>query len=293
VPIALVSLVDLNRQWFKSCIGIDVRETSRDESFCTYAILQDEPLVVEDATRDPRFANNPYVVGEPGIRAYAGMPLRGPTGYKLGTLCLIDRQTRRFSESDINDLKDLASIVENELGAVELNEALAAQRQTAEENARLYQSAQRELSQRRKAEAERAEALESLQKAVLELERLSAAKSTFVSTVSHEFRTGLTSVLGFSDLLRTEELTGDEVRSFGELIGDTSRRLNRMINELLDLDRIESGLVKLQREPVSVNDLVRRCVSLLEMTMADHSFRQELDPSDPCVLADDDRLVQV
>lgn len=120
VPIALVSLVDENRQWFKSCLGLEVSETPRDISFCGHAILGDEIFIIPDASRDERFADNPLVINEPNIRFYAGCPLRLIDGSKLGTLCIIDREPRTLSEDDLEALKDLASTVERELDAIQL-----------------------------------------------------------------------------------------------------------------------------------------------------------------------------
>ncbi|MDX2457273.1 MAG: MBL fold metallo-hydrolase [Gammaproteobacteria bacterium] len=115
VPIALVSLVDRDRQWFKSCIGLDAKETPRDMAFCAHAILKDEVLIVPDAFLDPRFADNPLVTGEPHVRFYAGCPLKLPDGNFMGTLCLIDTRPRQLDDRKINLLRDLGKLAELEL----------------------------------------------------------------------------------------------------------------------------------------------------------------------------------
>ncbi|NVK42756.1 MAG: sensor domain-containing diguanylate cyclase [Oceanospirillaceae bacterium] len=120
VPIALVSLVDQNRQWFKSCAGLNVTETDRDISFCGHAILDDVPLIVPDASLDPRFADNPLVVAEPFIRFYAGCPLRAPNGQRLGTLCIIDSKPRELCAEDLQILQDLAVMAEREMASLQL-----------------------------------------------------------------------------------------------------------------------------------------------------------------------------
>jgi diguanylate cyclase (GGDEF)-like protein len=120
VPIALISLVDTNRQWFKSRQGLEASQTGRDVSFCGHAILRDDILLVEDATKDPRFHDNPLVVGEPHIRFYAGCPLVIAGNSKIGTLCLIDRQPRKLDREDLDLLRDLARMAVQELAAVRL-----------------------------------------------------------------------------------------------------------------------------------------------------------------------------
>ena len=131
VPIASITLVDANRQWFKSCQGLSVRETSRDIAFCAHAILSDEALVIPDARLDPRFSDNPLVTSDPYIRFYAGQALKGPEGYNIGTLCIGDHSPRQMSKADLQALKDLAVWAENELNTVQLNESLAIQQEQA------------------------------------------------------------------------------------------------------------------------------------------------------------------
>lgn len=130
VPFALVSLVDENRQWFKSCHGLSATETPRDISFCAHAIYNREPLIIPNALLDEHFADNPLVVSGPAIRFYAGCPLYGLNGSALGTLCIIDREPHTFVETDRQMLQDLASWVENEINSVHISEALIAQRQS-------------------------------------------------------------------------------------------------------------------------------------------------------------------
>lgn len=120
VPIALVSLVDANRQWFKSCVGLDARETGRDISFCGHAILDNKTFYIEDASKDSRFHDNPLVTGPPHIRFYAGRPIKAPNGQNLGTLCIIDNKPKTLTQKDFTVLDDLAKTVEEELESLQL-----------------------------------------------------------------------------------------------------------------------------------------------------------------------------
>ncbi len=119
VPIALVSLVDRERQWFKSRQGLDATGTPRQVSFCGHAILQPGPLVIPDTQFDTRFSDNPLVCGSPHIRFYAGHPIHAPDGARIGTLCIIDQKPRILSDTDLGMLRDFASMVDRELELVE------------------------------------------------------------------------------------------------------------------------------------------------------------------------------
>ena len=250
VPIALINLVDSDRQWAKACYGVDVRERPREESMCAHAILGEGPLVVTDARRDTRFAGNPQVTGEPRIRFYAGQPLQ-VGGHRLGTLCLVDRVPRSMDEAHLAMLADLAHLVESELANRELAEAQA------------------------------------------ELEQLSRVKSDVVSIVSHEFRTALTGIQGFSEMMKDGTFSAKEMREFAADIHKDALRLNRMITEMLDLDRMESGRLQLNLETIDFNAVVAEETDLVRARSMKHTVLVELDRGLPAIYADSDKLRQV
>ena len=149
VPIAYIALIDSDRQWFKSKVGMcdAVTQTSRDESFCGHAILQDTPLVIEDAHKDPRFFDNPMVTGEPFVRFYAGHPLQSEAGHNVATLCVVDTSPRTFTDEDMEKFHRLAALAEHELGMLGV---IATQRDMIETRNALVASQQalaRELSE--------------------------------------------------------------------------------------------------------------------------------------------------
>ncbi len=114
-PVAAISLVDANRQWFKSIQGEALTETPRDIAFCAHAILEDDAFIVKDAREDERFADNPLVLGGPRVVFYAGCPVRAADGSAIGTLCVMDREKREFSAEDLQTLRDLAAITQSQL----------------------------------------------------------------------------------------------------------------------------------------------------------------------------------
>jgi len=125
-PISLISLVDEDRQWFKSNHGLEVSETPREHAFCAHAIWQEKVMTVENALDDERFQNNPLVTGDPNIRFYAGAPLIMNSGQSLGTLCVIDRQPRKLSAEQYEALETLRNAV---VSQIELNRAIRELRQ--------------------------------------------------------------------------------------------------------------------------------------------------------------------
>jgi excisionase family DNA binding protein len=116
-PIALISLLTARRQWFKARVGLPAQQSPREWAFCTHAILQDGPFVIEDAMSDARFSGNPLVLADPHIRFYAGVPLRDSAGMAMGTLCVIDREPRKLRATELQALVDLAAIAAGEIEA--------------------------------------------------------------------------------------------------------------------------------------------------------------------------------
>ena len=149
VPQSTITLIDSDRQWFKSQVGINISETPRDVAFCAYTVLEDEPLVIEDAQQDARFATNPYVMTPGGIRFYAGIPLRSSQGLVLGSLCAMDSQPRSLSDQEKAAMQDLADIV---IGEIHLRERLINEQKiraaTQQALTALHQSLEQHIEQR-------------------------------------------------------------------------------------------------------------------------------------------------
>lgn len=235
-PIALVSLVDSSRQWFKSRVGLDVVETPREYAFCAHAILQREAFIVCDASQHPAFQNNPLVVGDPKIRFYAGAPLTLKTGQRVGTLCIIDQQPRHaFTQRDAAVLTDLAAVVVDELELRLATRALDAQKT-------------------------------ALDRALDEAHAAIRAKSEFVANMSHELRTPLNAIIGFSELMKAGTfgpLGSPNYDEYIQHIHESGGHLLSIINDILDLARTESGHVCLNETAVDLDEIVRRAVNMV------------------------------
>ena len=258
VPIALISLIDDGRQWFKAKVGWDAPETPRDFAFCAHAILGNDVFVVADAALDPRFKTNPLVVGDPKIRFYAGAPLTTHDGLNLGTVCAIDRKPRTLTEEQKVLLRDLGAIV---IDQMELRAA------------------------GRKALAE-----------VDERRRVDAFMTAFVSTVNHELRTPLTSIIGAIDLINSGAMgeVSPEVADLLTIADRNSAVLLRLINDLLDSAKIADGNLKLDLTTFDLDTAVRESVENMASYFRDHHVTVIYDgESGASVRADKVRLAQV
>ncbi|MGJ4744969.1 hybrid sensor histidine kinase/response regulator [Leptospira sp. SA-E8] len=218
-PMALVSLIDSERQWFKARMGLKDKETPRRESFCQFALSENKTLIVEDALLDPRFQQNPYVINDPNIRFYAGAPLRTPDGYVLGTLCVLDSQPKKISEAEIQALEALATSV---VSFMELDA--------------------------------KSQSLIQLQSVALELQK---AKEQFFINMNHELRTPVHGILGMVDLLH--QTNNPELqREYLDSLTESSEHLIRLINDVIDFSKAESGSLHFSFKEFDMISLIER-----------------------------------
>jgi signal transduction histidine kinase len=259
-PMALISLIDGTRQWFKASVGLPVRETPRELAFCAHAILREGVFVVPDSHEDARFEDNPLVTDEPHIRFYAGAPLTTSDGFRLGTLCVLDRTPRMLTAQQQRMLATLAHqvVVQMEL-------------------------------RRHLAETEAAE--ERLRANVRELDRL---KSEFVATVSHELRTPLTSIVGSLGLLASG-VTGtlsDEARQLVALAERNSIRLIALINDILDFEKLESGRMELDARAMPLARILEHAVEAVTPAAIQEGIIIRVQADATVVEGDEARLTQ-
>ena len=241
-PISLVSLVDTDRQWFKAAYGLAVTQTPRAPSFCGHAILGDTLFEVPDAAGDPRFADNPLVVGDPSIRFYAGVPI-GLDGHQIGTLCVIDQQPRQLTDAQRGLLADLGRAATHWMTSWRQSQALDLHLQHLE--ARVA--------------ARTAELALAKQAA----EAANEAKSNFLATMSHEIRTPMNGVVGIVDVLRQSSLTPYQA-DLADTIRDSAFALLGVLDDILDFSKIEAGHLSLESEPVALLRLVEGVCDALQ-----------------------------
>ncbi|EPG74514.1 GHKL domain protein [Leptospira fainei serovar Hurstbridge str. BUT 6] len=217
-PIALISLIDAKRQWFKSKTGLELSETPRDISFCQFALQGQEILIVEDTSKDERFQENPFVLGPPFIKFYAGAPLLTPSGIAVGTLCVFDTVPRGLDSKQLEALRALADSV---IAYMEL-----------EANTR---------------ELIHAQAI------TLDLQK---AREQFFVNMNHEFRTPVHGILGMVDLLHQTE-TNLIQSEYLDSVKESGEHLIRLINDVIDFSKAESGALVLSSIEFDLIELLR------------------------------------
>jgi PAS domain S-box-containing protein len=373
VPIALVSLVDADRQWFKSRYGLDAPETPRDISFCGHVVAEQELLVVPDAFEDNRFHDNPLVTGDPRVRFYAGVPLRTPDGHVLGTLCAIDHEARQVSADQLDTLSILgrqvadqlelrrqlrltkdyeqrlrtlfetavdAIITIDEAGVIEDVNAVVKRllgydpselvgqqvgmlmpprhRERLEQylrhypddpGAKLIAATQEAIAVRKNGTEFPVEISVSemrlgdrrmftgIVRDITERKRIEQLKSEFVSTVSHELRTPLTSIRGALGLVAGGRVgkISDEAQEMINIALNNSGRLVRLINDILDVEKIQSGKLDFEIQQLDLSAVVKDAMAANDGFALEHDSRIVLatQPQSVLVHADSDRLAQV
>ncbi len=302
-PIALISLVDEHRQWFKSRVGISITQTPLAVSFCAHAILEPTPLIVSDALEDARFATNPSVTGEPWIRFYAGFPLVTAQGYSLGTLCVLDRVPRVLSLEQVTALQALARQVMTHLelrgNLVALAQTMAEREQAETEvrslNTQLEQRVLERTAQLHLANRLKDELLLREQTARREAEATNRLKDEFLAVISHELRTPLSAILGWAELLRTGQLDAATSADALETIEHSALAQVQLIEDLLDVSRAITGKLPLKAWQVNLVPVIEAALAAVTLAAEAKSIHVEaiLDPEAGLVLGDADRLQQV
>ena len=242
VPIALVSLVDEVRQWFKARVGLDASETPRGVAFCAHAILEPRPFVIPDSAADPRFADNPLVTGEPRVRSYLGAPLIDDAGHAYGTLCVIDHVPRSWTADEIQQVEILASLVTNLL--VQRRTLLRAERRAAEVAALQFLNAELSVAHEKAVAAD-------------------LAKSRFLATMSHELRTPLHAILGYAEIIVEEsEPSNEQLRADAGRIMVAGKHLLGLIDEILDLTKLNSQQAPVHLEAMDLEQWARDVIDM-------------------------------
>ncbi|HUS17175.1 MAG TPA: GAF domain-containing sensor histidine kinase [Chloroflexia bacterium] len=244
-PVAVISLVDAQREWFLSCQGLVLSEVPRSVSFGVHTILADGLFVIADAAADARVARHPLVRGWVGVRFYAGCPLRGPGGHKVGTLCIMDTQARGGNEHQWAALQDLAAWAETELIAAAPTNAIH----------------------------------HELRRAMAATEAAGRARTAFLANMSHEMRTPLNAIIGLSELLQEEVRDAGQVNYLSDLerIQFAGKRMLALINDLLDLSKLESGKSALAQQRFVVADVIAEVATLAQPLIKDNTNRLVLN----------------
>jgi two-component system, sensor histidine kinase len=243
VPISLISLVDKERQWFKSRTGLNAKETPRDLAFCAHAILQEGVLEVSDATKDVRFSDNPLVTEAPKVISYAGVPIEvGPEAHKIGTLCVIGHEPKQLSDLQLETLKVLGRQVATHLELRLRLNVMKEQKQIADDAIRI--------------------------------------KEQFLANVSHELRTPLNSIIGFSQVLQQDPNITSTAKEHVKVMYESGKHLLTLINDVLDMSKIEAGKVTLQMDNIPLRDLTDDLYGLFSLKAREKGVEWKVEVAD-------------
>ncbi|NND77632.1 MAG: response regulator [Flavobacteriales bacterium] len=368
VPICLISLVDEDRQWFKSRVGLDAKETSRDISFCQYAIMEEHVLEVNDPLNDERFADNPLVTGDPSIRFYAGAPLLDEDGLAMGTLCVIDQKPKELTKDQKAALQFIANSVIRMIQLRKKNEERSQYAKFFEMSldmlciagtdgffkelnpafTKILGWTEEELKSKpflefvhpddavsTLAEVDKlargattigfinrykcqdgnwkwmhwncqpvaetgelfavAHDITELKEANEMARRSVKAKDSFLANMSHEIRTPLNAIIGFTDLLQTTDLNETQ-RKYNQTVSIASDNLLMLVNNILDISKIESGKLELEKRSFSVKKVLDDVLRINSQAAKGKGIKlsSSIDHEMPeAVIGDPSRLMQI
>jgi len=245
VPSSAISLLTEDKQWFLARKGIEPEETPREIAFCDHTIAQEDGLlVVDDASLDPRFVDNPLVTGSMGLRFYAGAALTVPNGQRLGALCVIDTKPRTLTSQERRVLSHLASIVVDEF---ELRRLLQSQNQLIAQKDALAERLRQE-SEAAQRETERAN-------------RYAKSRSLFLANMSHEIRTPMNGLIGMAELLLQEPLSEQQADLASTLL-QSAESLLGILNDVLDLSKLEEACVRMESIAIQPSTIVTEVIRL-------------------------------
>ena len=250
VPICTLTLIDEHRQWFKSYVGAKSQEAPREITFCQYAIMEEDFFEVKDASKDPRFKDNPFVTADPGLRFYLGTPLRDEDGHAIGSFCVQDLIPREFTDDQRETLRLISNTIMK---------------------------------------------LIQLRREKIEVEKLTVVKDEFLSNMSHEIRTPLNAIIGFNDLMKKTPLNEEQTNFINTIINAT-HNLKNIINDVLDISKLEDNKLKLEEKPISITALVKHIIELQSPNAKAKNLKllSSLDFELPnYVLGDETRISQI
>jgi len=265
-PIAAVNLIARGRQWFKSEIGLGVREMPLDDSICKFALLEASPMVVSNTLDDPRFSSNPLVTGAPGLRFYAGQVLRTRDGVPLGTLCVLDTAPRPEGLTAQQEFA-LATLGQQVMSQIELRKALVDQQALIAQQA-AAQAALRQADRR---------------------------KDEFLAMLAHELRNPLAPITSAAAILSNFKFDEAMVRRASTIISRQASHMTSLIDDLLDVSRVTRGKVELELGELDVKDVIADAVEQVRPLVErhGHALALQLAPGQAIVSGDRKRLVQV